>query len=92
VYQFYFLLQAIFEKKPFQFENRANLLTYSMPLCGKEGHRSYKKSVAGSEKLLRLITILSSVAEPHHFDAAPAPGKIFDAAPAPTLLHSKAKF
>jgi hypothetical protein len=24
----------------------------------------------------------SSVAEPHHFYAAPAPGKIFDAAPA----------
>jgi hypothetical protein len=45
--------------------------------------------------------ILSSVAEPHHFYAAPAPGKNFDAAlapadpapaPAPTLLYSKAKF
>jgi hypothetical protein len=36
----------------------------------------------------------TSVAEPHHFYAAPAPGKKFDAAPAPapTLLHSKAKF
>jgi hypothetical protein len=39
----------------------------------------------------------NSVAEPHHFYAAPAPGKIFDAAPdqaapAPTLLYSKAKF
>jgi hypothetical protein len=45
----------------------------------------------------------SSVAEPHHFYAAPvpAPGKNFDAAPAsdpvapapaPTLLYSKAKF
>jgi hypothetical protein len=40
-----------------------------------------------------------SVAEPHHFYAAPdpAPGKNFDAAPAapapaPTLLYSKAKF
>jgi hypothetical protein len=40
-----------------------------------------------------------SVAEPHHFYAAPAPGKHFDAAPdpaapapAPTLLYSKAKF
>jgi hypothetical protein len=33
-----------------------------------------------------------SVAEPHHFYAAP--GKNFDAlaAPAPTLLYSKAKF
>jgi hypothetical protein len=39
-----------------------------------------------------------SVAEPHHFYAAPAPapGINFDAAPAPapapTLLYSKAKF
>jgi hypothetical protein len=34
------------------------------------------------------------VAEPHHFYAAPAPGKIFDVAtaPAPTLLYSKVKF
>jgi hypothetical protein len=38
--------------------------------------------------------VYSSVAEPHHFYAAPAPGKNFDAAPAPapTLLYSKAKF
>jgi hypothetical protein len=39
----------------------------------------------------------SSVAEPHHFYAAPAPGKNFDAAPAPaalapTLLYSRQKF
>jgi hypothetical protein len=39
----------------------------------------------------------TSVAEPHHFYAAPAPGKNFDAAPAapapaPTLFYSKAKF
>jgi hypothetical protein len=42
-----------------------------------------------------------SVAEPHHFYAAPAPDKNFDVAaapaapapaPAPTLLDSKAKF
>jgi hypothetical protein len=38
-----------------------------------------------------------SVAEPHHFYAALAPGKNFDAAPgapapAPTLLFNKAKF
>jgi hypothetical protein len=36
----------------------------------------------------------TSVAEPHHFYAAPAPGKNFDAAPAapaPTLQYSKAK-
>jgi hypothetical protein len=35
-----------------------------------------------------------SVAEPHHFYAAQAPGENFDAAPAPapTLLSSKAKF
>jgi hypothetical protein len=41
-------------------------------------------------------TILtSSVAEPHNFYAAPAPGENFDAAPAPapspTLMYSKAK-
>jgi hypothetical protein len=44
-----------------------------------------------------ILSILSSVAEPHYFYAAPAPGKNFDAAPAdpapaPTLLYSKAKF
>jgi hypothetical protein len=41
------------------------------------------------------MCIFSSVAEPHHFYEAPAPGENFDAAPAPapapTLLHSKAK-
>jgi hypothetical protein len=38
------------------------------------------------------ISILSiSVAEPHHFYAAPGPGKNFDAAPAPTLVYCKAK-
>jgi hypothetical protein len=41
--------------------------------------------------------VFSSVAEPHHFYAAPAPGQNFDAAPAPaapapTLLYSKANF
>jgi hypothetical protein len=41
--------------------------------------------------------LLISVAEPHHFYAAPAPGENFDAAPAPaapapTLLYGKAKF
>jgi hypothetical protein len=33
----------------------------------------------------------SSVAEPHPFYAAPAPGENFNMAPAPTLLYSKAK-
>jgi hypothetical protein len=41
------------------------------------------------------VCVFSSVAEPHHFYAAP--GENFDAAPAapapsPTLLYSKAKF
>jgi hypothetical protein len=41
--------------------------------------------------------LYTSVAEPHHFDAAPAPGKNFDTAPtapapALTLLYNKAKF
>jgi hypothetical protein len=39
------------------------------------------------------LLILSSVAEPHHFYAAPAPGENFDAAPAaPTLMFNKVKF
>jgi hypothetical protein len=35
-----------------------------------------------------------SVAEPHHFYAAPDPGENFDEAPtpAPTLLHTKSTF
>jgi hypothetical protein len=36
--------------------------------------------------------VFSSVAEPHHFYASPAPGKYFDAAPAPTQLYNKGKF
>jgi hypothetical protein len=43
--------------------------------------------------------IYTSVAEPNHFYAAPAPGKNFDAAPAlaapapvPTQMYCKAKF
>jgi hypothetical protein len=46
-----------------------------------------EEGLSGSAKI--------SVAEPHHFYAAPAPGKNFDAAPAapaPTLLYSKTKF
>jgi hypothetical protein len=38
--------------------------------------------------------LFNSVVEPHHFYAAPAPGKSFEAAPAapaPTLPYSKAK-
>jgi hypothetical protein len=38
-----------------------------------------------------LFFLKISVAEPHHFYAAPVPGENFDAAPAPTLLYSKAK-
>jgi hypothetical protein len=42
-------------------------------------------------------TVKTSVAEPDHFNKAPAPGKNFDAAPAapapaPTILYIKAKF
>jgi hypothetical protein len=52
------------------------------------------------KKILQfLFPIINSVVEPHHFYAAPAPGKNCDAAPAPapaalapTLLYSKAKF
>jgi hypothetical protein len=40
------------------------------------------------------VTVQRSVAEPHLFYAARAPGENFDAspAPAPTLLYSKANF
>jgi hypothetical protein len=46
-----------------------------------------------NEFKLHEIIINCSVVEPHHFYAAPAPGKNFDAAPAPapTLLYSKEK-
>jgi hypothetical protein len=56
---------------------------------GTRRRDSVKKATTRSMKRL------SSVAEPHHFYAAPAPGKNFDAAPAApasTLLYSKAKF
>jgi hypothetical protein len=42
--------------------------------------------------ILQAMDVMISVAELHHFYAAPAPGKNFDvtpAAPAPTLLYSK---
>jgi hypothetical protein len=47
---------------------------------------------------MKIVQLITSVAEPHHFYAAPAPapGKNFDAAPTPaptpTLLYNKAKF
>jgi hypothetical protein len=49
----------------------------------------------GNIQKLNNFIAFSSVVEPHHFYAAPAPGKNFDAAPvapAPTLFYSKAKF
>jgi hypothetical protein len=55
------------------------------------------KTHTGKYLSFGVINILfSSVAEPHYFYAAPAPGKNFDAAPAPvalapTLPYSKAK-
>jgi hypothetical protein len=47
-----------------------------------------------TKRLTLFVKLNSSVAEPHHFYAAPAPGKNFDAAPAPasTLLYRKTKF
>jgi hypothetical protein len=43
----------------------------------------------GMKRLTLFVKLNNSVADPHHFYAAPAsaPGKIFDAAPAPTLLN-----
>jgi hypothetical protein len=57
--------------------------------------------VEGPQLRSTLCNVFSSVAEPHHFYVAPAPGKNLDVAPAPaatapapapTLLYSKAKF
>jgi hypothetical protein len=45
-----------------------------------------------SVNLACVPVLLTSVAEPHHFYAAQAPGKNFYAAPAPTLLYRNAKF
>jgi hypothetical protein len=72
---------------------------------GGRGHIIFgDKSIAIYCKVLAFFfrnpLLSSSVAEPHHFYAAPAPGENFDAAPAtpalaapaPTLLYSKAKF
>jgi hypothetical protein len=53
-------------------------------------------TVCNVSPVVRLWASTSSVAEPHHFYATPAPGKNFDAAPAPapapTQLYNKAKF
>jgi hypothetical protein len=53
---------------------------------GYFGRKGYKQSGYSA--------VQTSVAEPHHFYAAPALGENFYAAPAPasTLLYSKAKF
>jgi hypothetical protein len=61
-------------------------------MCGEEKRRHLDRLTAVS---LCPYYLLSSVVEPHHFDAAP--GKNFDVAPAPvapvpTLLYSKTKF
>jgi hypothetical protein len=61
---------------------------------------SFINTVKLVSRLILYFAHKTSVAEPHHFYAAPAPGKNFDAAPAapavpapaPTLLYSKAKF
>jgi hypothetical protein len=56
---------------------------------------SKKLATGAIDNVLQSDVQQSSVAEPHHFYAAPAPGENFDAAPAapaPTLLYSKAKF
>jgi hypothetical protein len=55
-------------------------------------NRNYSASKEIIENIISHFLEKSSVAEPHKFYAAPAPGENFDAAPAPTLLYSKAKF
>jgi hypothetical protein len=44
-----------------------------------------------TKRLTLFVKLNSSVAEPHHFYAAPASGKNVNAAVAPTLVYSKAK-
>jgi hypothetical protein len=54
---------------------------------------SFRRLVYWNLDFQKIYTVLNSVAEPHHFYAAP--GKKFyaaPAAPAPTLLYSWAKF
>jgi hypothetical protein len=63
-----------------------------LPISGKKRFIGLKK-----QGFLVFFAHVHSVAEQHHFYAAPAPGRNFDAAPAPaapapTLLYSKAKF
>jgi hypothetical protein len=68
--------------------------------CIKHGEElSWRSTKPSSEDpKANSASVSTSVAEPHHFYAAPAldpaPDKNFDAAPAPTLLYrySKAKF
>jgi hypothetical protein len=53
--------------------------------------------VITKKKISRKVRARASVAEPHHFYAAPAPGKNFDAAqaalaPASTLPYRRSKF
>jgi hypothetical protein len=60
----------------------------SIPPCAYFTHFSRENAPSSNDFDFK---VLISVAEPHHFDAAPAPGKNFDAALAPTLLYSKAK-
>jgi hypothetical protein len=59
-------------------------------------HLRFKISSFVNNKILALHVrnkeqngLACSVAEPHHVDAAPAPGKKFDAALVPTLLFTK---
>jgi hypothetical protein len=60
--------------------------------CVLKNYQKILNGVGGYS--LGIVNHLISVAEPHHFYAAPALGKNFDAAPAPapTLLYSKTKF
>jgi hypothetical protein len=73
---------------PFQFDSHeAGKKLYTVKTYNLYGRYKFRSSKRG--------IILSNVAEPHHFYAAPAPGINFDAAPvpaapapAPTLLYS----
>jgi hypothetical protein len=58
---------------------------------------NYEEVLKSLDQTNCCVSEVFSVAEPHHFYAAPAPGKIFyaasaPAAPAPTIMYSKANF
>jgi hypothetical protein len=63
------------------------IITNLKALHAKVGGKKFNLTVI----IFSCPSFKDSVAEPHHFYAAPAPGKNFDAAPAPTLGYCIAR-